>query len=183
MNNFLSGTAIIVLLSALSACGTTGQGKFTPIEVNDDQSVLYIYRPSSVSNAIYSPDIFINGEVWLSIKNAKSRHLTLNPGQYRIEIEPDKKYAGTTSISHNLDAGKIVYLHVDTKLEIKNSVKYEPYQRSFSLIEIEAPLAITQIAECCADGSTKKTSGEQETGPEDKKDKFSVDKTQNPFSH
>ena len=183
MNNFLAGISIIALLGTLSACGTTGKGRFTPVQVNDEQSVLYIYRPSSVSNAVYSPDIFINGEVWLSIKNAKSRHLTLNPGQYRIEIEPDKKYAGTTSISLDLDAGKIVYLRVDTKLEIKYSVKYEPYQRSFSLIEIDAPLAITQIAECCTDGSTKETSGEQETGAENKKDEFSVDKTQNPFSH
>ena len=183
MNNFLPGVAIIALLSTLSACGTTGQGRFTPVQANDGQSVLYIYRPSSVSNAIYSPDIFINGEVWLSIKNAKSRHLTLSPGQYRVEIEPDKKYAGTTSINLDLGAGKTAYLRVDTKLEIKNSVKYEPYQRSFSLIEIEAPLAITEIAECCADDSKKETLDEQETGAENKKDEFSVDKTQNPFSH
>ncbi len=183
MNNFLSGIAAIALLSALASCSTTRHGGFTPIAVNDGQSVLYIYRPASVSNVIYSPDIFINGEVWLSIKNAKSRHLTLNPGQYRVEVEPDKKYAGATRISLNLDAGKTVYLRVDTKLEIKSSVKYEPYQRSFSLTKVEAALAITEIAECCTDDSKKEILGEQETGAENKKDEFSVDKTQNPFSH
>lgn len=168
---------------ALSACSTTGHGTFTPVTADDGQAIVYIYRPASTANAFYSPDIVINGEVKFAIKNANKQRITLMPGEYKIEIDPDGKYAGDTSLTVSLEAGKNIYLRVDTKLAIKNSAKFEPYQRTFNLVKTDESLAITQIGECCTTNDKKEKTIEQKVTEQHPKDEFSVDKTQNPFSH
>lgn len=107
----------------------------------------------------------------------------LSPGETTFEIAPDKNYSGTPSVTLYLEANNVYYLRLDTSLKIKSALNYEPYQREFSLINIKTKLAEREITECCI---TEKKSAKK-INPEviDKKpdEGFSVDKTQNPFSH
>jgi len=169
----------------LAACSTTNNVTlFTPQIAADNQVVVYIYRPSAISNAIYSPDLYIDDELKLSIKNGKNAHFTLPPGDYKFELEPDKNYSGITSLSLNLNAGSTTFIRVDTSLKIKSAPAYEPYQRSFNLTKVDQQLAIKEIAECCITKKTKsKTDQETKTVKKQTDEGFSVDKTQNPFSH
>ncbi len=185
MNKLKIINTLLICLFFLAACSTTSNEKpFTAQPAADNQVVVYFYRPAAMSNAIYSPDLYINDEFKLPIKNGKNIHFTLPPGQYKFELAPDKNYSGITSLSLNLNAASTTFIRVDTSLKIKNTPKYEPYQRSFNLTEVEKQLAVKEIAECCMLENTKsKTDQETKTDIKQKDEGFSVDKTQNPFSH
>jgi hypothetical protein len=146
--------------------------------------MVYIYRPFATSNAMYSPDLYLNDEFKLSIKNGKNVGFTLPPGDYKFELEPDKNYSGITRFSLNLSAGNTYFIRVNTSLKIKSALTYEPYKRSFDLTKVDEQLALKEIAECCM-ATNIKSNTDQETKTVKKQtvEEFSVDKTQNPFSH
>ena len=67
---------------------------------------------------------------------------------------------------------------------------YEPYERSFSLVEVAGQQAIKEISQCCHSASSRNTVDDSQTDSKPSADEagksdtgFSVDKTQNPFSH
>jgi len=137
-----------------------------------------------MSNAIYSPGLYVNGELKLSIKIGQTARLTLPPGEATFEIEPDKNYSGLTRLTVNIIAGTTNYIRVDSTLKIEHAASYEPYQRSFNLTRIDDELAIRQIAVCCTDEEGKtKANPESPSTTINTDDGFSVNKTQNPFSH
>ncbi len=185
MNNLILKITLIISAFYLSACSTTGSvAPFIPVAAETNQAVVYIYRPSVMSNAIYSPDLYINNEFKLSIKNGKNVRLSLTPGEYKFEIEPDKNYSGLTALSFHLSAGSTYFIRVDTSLKIKSSTNYEPYKRSFNLINVEEQLAVKEIAKCCTTKNNKTSDKSEVKSIKKEPDEgFSVDKTQNPFSH
>ena len=157
---------------------------FTPAAAKPDQAVVYIYRPSVMSNALYSPGINIDDEFKLYAKNGISSRLVLTPGEHKFEFQADKDFTELVPVTLSLDAGSIAYIRVSTSLKIDNSTGYKPYLRSFVLNTVDEVTAVKEIAECC----TEKTEGSKErnqAGHNEKAtgDGFSVDKTQNPFSH
>jgi len=169
----------------LAACSATGgTHAFTPLTADSDQAAIYFYRPAAMANAIYSPDLHVNGEFKLSIKNGQVSRLVLPPGETTVEIAADEHYSEVNRLVLNLIAGTTYFIRVDTVLKIENSPVYEPYFRSFSLVSIADETAISEIAECCADKSIKaKDAAESAEKIIKTDDGFSVDKTQNPFSH
>lgn len=172
---------------SLSACTATDSSKvFIPETAEHNLAIIYFYRPAVMPNAIYSPDLYVNGEPKLSLKNGQISYLQLTPGEFTFEIEPDKQYSGLTQLTLNLNAGTTTFIRVDTTLKIKSSAIYEPYQRGFNLTKVGDKSAIAQITECCLNTENKKEEAaesqpEPETTTTD--DGFSVNKTQNPFSH
>ena len=137
-----------------------------------------------MANAIHSPALMIDGEFKLYVKNSTNTRLSLQPGDHKFEFQPEKKYSALTPVSINLDAGKIYYIRVDTSLKLNSDQDYQPYERSFSLIRAEETQATKEIASCCLTND-KKSQAKKTTTPENKQtdEGFSVDKTQNPFSH
>ena len=178
--------AILTLVNGLflSACSTTnGVTAFAPTAAEADQATVYIYRPGEMANALYSPGVNINGEFKLYAKNNINSRLSLPPGKTLFEFQEEKKYAYLTPLSLDLQAGTIYFIRVSTSLKVKNTTSYEPYARGFKLSQVDEAQASKEIAECCINNSssTKKA----DSSPDEKKstDSFSVDKTQNPFSH
>ncbi len=178
-------TFLSIYLLCLTACSTAfDTTPFIPKPTNGDMAGVYIYRPSAMSNAFYSPELLVNGEYKMPIKNGRSSLLTLAPGKYMFEIEPDKNYSGLTQLSLTMVAGHTYYIRVDTALKIKSTANYQPYRRNFNLVSVDESLAIDQIEQCCTSKNTNST--EQVALPEKEKppiEGFFVDKTQNPFSH
>ena len=183
--NFILKITLIIGVLYLSACNTTKNAvTFTPAAAEVGQVVVYIYRPSVMSNAMYSPDLYINDKFMLSIKNGNSVRLSLKPEKHKFEIEPDKNYSGLTTLFLNLNAGTTYFIRVDTSLKIISSTDYEPYKRSFDLIRVEEQMAVKEIAECCAIKNKKAANTSEVEWIKNEPDEgFSVDKTQNPFSH
>jgi len=168
-----------------AACSTnSGTATFTPATAKPDQAVIYIYRPSVMGNALYSPGINVDGEFKLYAKNGINSHLSLTPGEHIFEFQADKNYTELLPVTLSLDAGSTAYLRVSTSLKIESSVGYEPYARSFTLTHVDEVTAVKEIAECCtAKPEQSQEKNETNHAEESAGDGFSVDKTQNPFSH
>lgn len=184
LNNY-NTTFYLAICFLLAACSTTdGTKSFTPQTAAGDRAMVYVYRPGVMSNAIYSPELYINGERKLTLKNGQNSFISLPPGETTFEIEPDKNYSGLTRLDLNMVAGTTTFIRVDSSLKIENSASYEPYRRSFDLIQIDEMFAIRQITECCVNNGSK-VNNALKSLPADinTDDGFSVDKTQNPFSH
>jgi len=146
--------------------------------------MVYIYRPPVISNALYSPSINIDGKFKLYARNGSNTLLLLNPGEHTFEFQAEKKYAELSPVILSLDAGSRTFLRVETSLQIENSTEYKPYARTFTFTRVTEQAALKEIAECCLAKPEKLQDGKV-TIHIDKSDDdgFSVDKTQNPFSH
>lgn len=168
-----------------AACSTnSGIATFTPVTAKPDQAVIYIYRPSVMSNAFYSPGINVDGEFKLYAKNGVSSQLSLTPGEHIFEFQADKDFTELLPVILSLEAGSTAYLRVSTSLKIQNSVGYEPYARSFTLTHVDEATAVKEITECCADKPEQSEENNVTNHAEESAgDGFSVNKTQNPFSH
>jgi hypothetical protein len=186
MNNIKTVLLLTSFLAISSACDTSRSIKsFTPEAPKAGQASVYIYRPLSMSNALYSPDLYINGEFRLSVKTDHSTRLTLPPGNTTLELSPDEHYTGQTRIELELEAGQTYFIRVSSGLKINDAPAgdYQPYDRSFNLTRTDEKLARSQIAECCASDKTTIIDKLEEVTDQHDSDTFSVDKTQNPFSH
>ena len=178
--NIFSITSILLC----AACSTTsGTATFKPVTAKADQAVIYIYRPSVMSNVLYSPGINVDGEFKLYAKNGINSQIILSPGEHTFEFQDDKSYAELLPITLTLEAGSTTYLRVVTSLKIENSVGYEPYARSFALTHADEETAIKEITECCTAKPEQPEEKSKTTTVDESGDGFSVDKTQNPFSH
>ena len=146
--------------------------------------MVYIYRPSEMSNALYSPGINVDGEFKLYTKNGINSQLSLSPGEHIFEFQAEKRYTKLLPVTLSLEAGSITFLRVSTSLKIENSTSYEPYARTFALTRVDEKTAVKEIAECClAKSEPSEDSNQTKPVDEGAGDGFSVDKTQNPFSH
>jgi len=169
LNKFKRYLFVFLCSAALTACSNTKTSAvFTPEHSSDTETVVYIYRPGKMANAMYSPDLYINNEYRAPIKNSSYYHFTLTPGQYSFRLE------GKDKISGNRLEKKI--LLADT---VYASSSYQPYQRGFTLLPVETISAEHQIAECCLNKELSTMVKENSSGSNSA---FSVDKTQNPFS-
>ncbi len=185
LNNFSSTIVFILCGFFLSACSTTKEvASFVPQAAQADQTTVYIYRPNEMSNAMYSPGLTIDGEFKLYVKNGVSSRLTLSPGEHLFEFQNDNNYSELRPLSLIYKAGFIYFIRVDTSLKINDSTSYKPYARNFRFVPIDEPQAIREIVACCMDDNKRFTSKDKATTTEKRNaDGFSVDKTQNPFSH
>jgi len=136
-----------------------------------------------MTNSFYSPGLLINGEFKLYTKNAMNSRLSLVPGEYQFEFQNENKYSELTPLSLILKNGANYFIRVNTSLKINNGTSYEPYTRSFTLTRVDEQQAVKEITECCIHNS--KPPNKEKTKPNEKTPNkgFTVDKTQNPFSH
>ncbi|MCW8924145.1 MAG: DUF2846 domain-containing protein [Gammaproteobacteria bacterium] len=150
--------------------------------MNKKKSVVYVYRPARVANVMLVPDLNIAGVEKMVMGNGSCRKVYLPPGTYAVRLQAIK--GNTEAVEHELKVvkGKASYLRVDASMKFEVGQTYQPYQRRFELTDVPAKQARSEISACAeADVVEKKKPG----GKAEKKDdaSFSVDKTQNPFSH
>jgi len=185
LNKFSSTLVLLLCGFFLSACNSTKNTvPFTPQAARESQAVVYIYRPNVMANAIYSPGLTIDGEFKLYVKNGINSRITLTPGEHLFEFQNDNNYSELKPLALIFKGGEVYFLRVDSSLEIKQTASYEPYARNFKIIAVDKTLAIKEITACCMD-SSKESKNKEKLPPDGKQntDRFSVDKTQNPFSH
>ena len=137
-----------------------------------------------MENALHSPGLSIDDEFKLYMKNSMNSRISLPPGEHVFEFQAEKKYSDLMPLTLKLNASTISYIRVSTSLKIHNSGDYQPYMRSFKFTLVEESLATKEIAICCVTNK-KKLEAKKEIPSADKgpDQGFSVDKTQNPFSH
>lgn len=182
----------------LSACDSHHRHvAFKPVAVPQDESILHVYRPQKMTNAMYTPDLLLDGETRTEVRAGNKYMFRLEPGTHRVVLDTGSGFTGATALELTALAGSAYYLRVDTSLALQQGAAgYTPYARSFDLVAVEADQAIEQITECCTDrvGNTEGDT-DREKREDDPGDKasvqdadstpqgFSTDKTANPFSH
>lgn len=169
----------------LSACGTTKNiAAFVPQASKTGQATVYIYRPDVMANAMYSPGLTVDGEFKLYIKNGVSSRLTLSPGEHVFRFQNDNNYSELKPLSLIFKTNSLNFIRVSTSLKINTDASYQPYIRNFKLVPTDEAQAVKQIAACCTNSSKELTNSKKAAPTENKTTNgFSVDKTQNPFSH
>ncbi len=185
LNKFFSALLLLLCGVFLSACASPKKDPvFNPPQAKTDQAIVYIYRPNKMTNAMYSPGLTIDGEFRLYVKNGMNSQLRLTPGEHLFAFQNDRDYSELKPLSLIYKPGSNYFIRVDPSLKINHKTTYEPYLRSFHLTAIDQAQAVKEITECCMNNSTENTNRKTFT-PDKKKtgDGFSVDKTQNPFSH
>ena len=109
--------------------------------------------------------------------------MLLTPGKTIFNLAADAHYTDSSQIELELVAGKTYYLRVSTQLKIANSSDYQPYQRIFRIKTVTDEIAQNEISDCCTSKNDSITMPEITTTEPSNSESFSVDKTQNPFSH
>lgn len=185
LNKFSSTLLFLLCGFFLSACNSTkNTTPFTPQITGENQAVVYIYRPNIIVNAMYSPGLNVDGEFRLNVKNGINSRITLAPGEHLFEFQNDNNYFELKPLTLILKDGAVYFLRIDASLKIRQTASYEPYQRNFKLMVIDEAQAIKEITACCMN-SSRKPENKEKLPPDEKQNTggFSVDKTQNPFSH
>jgi hypothetical protein len=185
LNNLNKIFFAFCLLFSISACSITeSKNTFTPLVPKPDTAAVYVYRTLSMSNAFYSPNLYINDAFKLSIKNAQNTRFILEPGKTIFQLAPDESYTDPKQVTLNLVAGKTYYLQVSTQLKIASSTNYQPYRRIFSLQSVTDDVAKEEIAECCTSGFGESIDmPEITTTQPTHEESFSIEKTEDPFSN
>ena len=196
---FLAGSVILLSGCAYLGNDTEITAHFQPMAPGAQQAGLYIYRPPSMSNALYTSDIAIDAtgpnapdldtkiSQQISLKNGQLKHLQLPAGAHTVTLLAAGNFSHNQPVTLTMKTGETYYLRIATSLKIDQSAGYQPYQRRFDLQQVSTDRAIAQINDCCFSARSLKKSARAAQPPAQKasteKPGFSVDKTQNPFSH
>ncbi|MDH5710109.1 MAG: DUF2846 domain-containing protein [Gammaproteobacteria bacterium] len=153
--------------------------------VVDKRSVVYVYRPAKVANIMLTPDINIAGVSTIAMANGMYKKVYLPPGIYAVRLQPIEGSTEAFEYDLEVDKGKVHYLRVDALISLNAGQQgYQPYQRRFELVDVPARQAIKEIADCKDLDTVEKKKSAINSGRENADNGgFSVDKTQNPFSH
>jgi len=196
--SILSKLLLCALLATTTACSLnintsnpndiTENFKPAPI-TKANQANLYVYRPTTMTNGLYSTEISVDDEHVFMVKLGQLKRLKVPAGQHQITLETDSNIIGQQRLDVSMKAGKSYYFLITTSLKMESGANFKPYKRQFDLQQVAQATAIKQITDCCYSGkSAQKTPEAEMTIKENKPiendySTFSVDKTSNPFSH
>lgn len=189
---------LLMLVAGLIAACNSSKDIFVPVEpqpssgkgvadkdVAEKRSVVYVYRPAKVANIMLTPDINIAGVNTIAMANGTYKKVYLSPGIYAVRLQPIE--GSTEAVEYDLEVGKakVHFLRVDALMSINAGQQgYQPYQRRFELVDVPARQAIKEIDDCTDLDVVEKKKAAIKSERESADDGgFSVDKTQNPFSH
>lgn len=151
-------------------------------------SVVYLYRPQATANALLTPELSIDAVTVIQIENGEYRRLYLKPGLYSITLQEIAAYTPAQQLALEVKPDSVHYLRMESSLQFETGLRYKSYQRAFTLQQVDATMAVAEIAQCSDAESVpvKNTAGAggiDAADPQREPAVFSTDKTANPFGH
>ena len=169
--------ALLLFAALLLVACSAKESVFIPAPQTDNQdSVVYVYRPSSSTNFMMSPKVVIDGNEKFKIASGDYSYVYLQPGSHSVGLHATDQYQTREAIKLNTEAGKSYYLRV------KTSLKFEPDKMNTRTFWIEAVDEKTAQAEISETDYAGPAAQQATTKPANEKEGFSVDKTQDPFA-
>ena|GEM_PF-2912557 len=166
----------ILLLAACASDPATFVG--APLQP-DKGSVVYIYRPSSSSNFMYSPKVVIDESEKFSLGNGDYRYVYLQAGEHAIGLGATGQYTTDAPTVLRVEADKSYYLRVGTVLRFE---KDGMNTRKFWIDTVDEDKALNELAKTEYAGPKSVQPQEAQTDQSGSEAGFSVDKTQDPFA-
>jgi hypothetical protein len=149
--NLLLLSVLFVLFSACSATGPTFSGLNTP--ANDNEAIVYIYRPDRFQLGGATPNVDVNGEFIFPLKNNGFNLVRLSPGSHTFELTTSPTWDSYFSpelmpTELRVKGGEIYFLKLDFDAagfssSNVNAVGYEGHVR---LSEVDARTARSEMA-------------------------------------
>ncbi|MGF1736843.1 DUF2846 domain-containing protein [Photobacterium satsumensis] len=105
---------VCLLMILLSGCVATGPSFTKIIELEDDGSAIYLYRPSTIVNSGMAPDVYINGVKYSKLNDGGYQVYNLEPGSYQVVIDGNLLtwFHGRSEVNVNLLERQTVYIRL-----------------------------------------------------------------------
>lgn len=145
----------LVWLALLSACTITGP-TFTPLEnVDSQQGVIYVYRPSNYDMGLMSALISLDGKQVASLENGGYIAVPVTPGEHRVTqkwkagiLGNSDLEGGTTAVVIDVKSSGASYISLTSssakvRVNQSNAVKLH-----WQLNKISADQALPEISQC-----------------------------------
>ena len=175
----LNRSVLLVAVLLMTACSNKDSVFVAAPQDSEKGSVVYIYRPTSTTNFMYSPRVVIDGNEQFKIGNGDYSYVYLQSGAHTVGLNPTDQYITEPPVSIDVDPGKSYYLRVKTLL------KFEPDKmntRKFWIDVVDEQEALSEIVKTEYDGPKSGQSSAGQADEMDNSEGFSVDKTQDPFA-
>ena len=169
----------LLAILLLGACASTTATFVAAPPQPEKGSVVYIYRPSSSSNFMYSPKVVIDGNEKFSIGNGDYRYVYLQAGDHSIGLNATGQYTTPSPTALRVEPGTSYYLRVSTRLKFE---KDGMNTREFWIDTVDESAALNEIVKTDYAGPKTAQSQDAQTDQSGSEPGFSVDKTQDPFA-
>lgn len=163
----------------LAACASKPPAFVAAPPQPDKGSVVYIYRPSSSSNFMYSPKVVIDENEKFGLGNGDYRYVYLQAGDHVIGLSATGQYSTDAPTVLRVEAGESYYLRVGTVLKFE---KDGMNTRKFWIDTVDENTALNEIARTEYAGPKSAQLQDTQTDQSGTEPGFSVDKTQDPFA-
>jgi len=177
---FLSSVILLFLMGCTS--------KHTVFEViqpsSEKGSIVYVYRPSAMANAMTSPALLFNGELISTLERNSYLYRHVTPGLHVLNLDLGERYTGIKKIVLNVRPNEVYFIRMTSELRFEMN---KPYTRIFNLEPVDSSTALHELASISVKDKSKPSirGGEVEVGvsSENIEDaQFSIENTRNPFS-
>jgi len=162
--------------------------KYTVFEAiqpsSEKGSIIYVYRPSAMANAMTSPALLFNGELVTKLERNSYLYRYVIPGRHILSLDLGERYTGNKKIVLNVRPNKAYFIRMTSELRFEMN---KPYTRIFNLEPVDSSTALHELANI----SVERQSGMLLTGGELEADvssedventHFSIENSRNPFS-
>lgn len=180
---------LLLLLAAIFVVACTSNKKaFVPVKASTEKgSVVYVYRPAKAANIMLTPDLYIAGVEKISIGSGMCKKIHLSPGVYAVLLKAIKSNTEAVEYELKIIKGQVHYLRVNASMKFEVGHTYQPYQRWFDLKTVSSEKALQEMSGCKDMDEQvkkkKKTVSVDGKPIEEEEAVFSIDRTNNPFSH
>jgi Protein of unknown function (DUF2846) len=173
-----------VIFLFLVAC-TPKQIVFEAMQSSAEKgSIVYVYRPLAMANAMISPVLLLNGDVVSELKSGSYLYRHVIPGQQILSLDLGGRYKGNKSIVLDVKPNRAYFIRVISELRFEMN---KPYMRAFNLESVDSSIALLELASISVERKSQLSFKENEVqgeasseGVEDAR--FSIENTRNPFS-
>ena len=173
-----------VLFLFLTAC-TPKHVVFEAMQPDSEKgSIVYVYRPSAMANAMTSPALLLNGKMISELESGSYHYSHINPGQHIISLDLGERYEGNKTIVLDVKPDEVYFIRATTALHFEMN---RPYARFFNLELVESSIARQELTKIPVGHQSQLSFKESEVqgeapAKESEEFQFSIENTRNPFS-
>ena len=179
----LKSLVSILIIILLTSCAAKNSNFIEVKSEIETDSVVYVYRPYSISNILLSPDVIVDGVKIFEIQSNSYFGVSVEKGDHVIKLGLSERYEGIHQLSIKTEQNKSVYLRVTSALEFQ---KNQPYKRSFTLEKVSKEIALSEMQKTKNINKITKDKVviKNKTQPvsEVEEEVFSISKSRNPFN-
>lgn len=132
----------LLLCGFLFGCSASGP-LYKEVSINNEEAVLYIFRPDSTSMVVQESYIYVNGKLAVKLKNNGYTYIKISPGVHTIEqlwevyADAGMMNKKRLSIEVNASVGSEVYVEMKSLSE----TGFQKVEFEWSLTELSPDIA------------------------------------------